>query len=784
VSQARERLRVRCRGAVQGVGFRPFVFRLATDLRLGGWVRNGPDGVVIEVEGAPTDVRAFTERLPAELPPLARLEDVAAEALIATGEAEFRVAETEEGQRRRALVPPDSRLCADCAGEMADPADLRHRYPFTVCTNCGPRFSLVRSLPYDRAETAMACFPLCPECEREYGDPADRRFHTEPVCCPACGPQVWLEDGSGARLAERDQAFALAREELERGAVLAVKGLGGFQLACRADDEAAVLRLRQRKRRPTKPLAVMARDLEAARRLVRLEPADEALLLGPRAPILLAQRRPEADISVAVAPGVGDLGVMLPTTPLHLELLHGLEVPALVMTSGNASDEPICRGNREALLRLAGLADLFLLHDRDILRRVDDSVARTSADGPVLVRRSRGWVPEPLPLPLPAPQPVLAMGGHLKVTGCFALEDQAFLSPHVGDLDCAEARSFHLEVLDGLEDFLQAAPEMVVIDPHPDYPGARLGEQLARSKAAGLLKVQHHLAHVVAAAAEHGRFPGPAESMGGVALDGTGWGPDGTAWGGELLEWDGMLRWRRAGHLECLPLVGGERAVTEPWRVAAAALVRAGMSDELPRLPLALEVGEEELETVRELAEQPLWPLSSGAGRLFEAAGALFGLCARNGYEGEAALRFEALAALDGEELQPWPELGLEESGDRFVLPSAALLAAAARRLLRGEPAARVAAGFHDGFCRMVARLAHRGLSPEVRVVAVGGGCMVNRLLRGCLRRRLESFGYEVLMATEVPPGDGGLAFGQAAVAAAALTRGAEPRITRSGSCA
>ena len=570
---------------------------------------NDPEGATTEIEGTGPQVREFVDALPRELPPLARVDELAVEEIPPLGETEFEVRESRQGRRAGALVPPDAALCAECRRDMENPGDRRFRYPFTTCTNCGPRFSIVDALPYDRPQTSMACFPLCPACAAEYDDPDDRRFHAEPVCCPACGPRLWLTDPAGRSLATGRDALDEASRALLDGQVLAVKGLGGFQLACRADDDASVGRLRERKRRPTKPFAVMARDLEQARELVRLERADEELLLGPRAPVVLAPRRPDTRLSTAVAPGLDDVGVMLPTTPLHVELLRSPEMPPVVMTSGNLSDEPIARGNREGIERLAPLADLLLLHDRDIVRRVDDSVVRSTPGGPVMLRRARGWVPEPLPLPLPISEPVLAVGPFLQTTACVAIGDQAFVSQHVGDLDSEPARAFLREVIDGLEDFLQVEPRVVVCDLHPDYPSTWLAEELVRDRDGRLLAVQHHLAHAAAVLAEHDRFPEAGQTVLAVSLDGTGWGTDATAWGGEWLALDGGLRWSRRGGLEPLPLVGGEGAVREPWRVTVAALVGQGRDELIPRLPLAQLVPEDRLSGVARFAATgpPAW---------------------------------------------------------------------------------------------------------------------------------------------------------------------------------
>lgn len=777
MSQAPVRLRVRCRGAVQGVGFRPTVHRIATELGLAGEVRNDPEGATAEVEGPPATAAAFVERLRGELPPLARLDEMRVEEIEPIGEDSFTVAATEGGRRAGALVPPDAALCDDCRREMADPDDRRRGYPFTTCTNCGPRFSLTRSLPYDRVATSMACFALCPDCDREYTDPSDRRFHAEPVCCPVCGPRLWIQDRDGGDRTDGRGAVQRAVTDLLEGAVVAVKGLGGFQLACRADDEAVLNRLRQRKRRPGKPFALMVRDLEAARSLVRLTADDEALMRSPRSPVVLAPRRPDAGLPDAVAPGLDDLGVMLPTTPLHVALFEDPRLPPLVMTSANLSEEPICRGNREAIDRLAGLADRFLLHDRDVVRRVDDSVVRSAPAGPIMVRRARGWVPEPIPLPIATPEPVLAVGGHLLVTSCVAVGAQAFVSQHVGDMDSVAARDFHREVIDGLEDFLEVRPSRLVADHHPDYPSTWLARELAGARGGTVLEVQHHLAHAAAVLGEHGRFPAADGVAFAIALDGTGWGPDGTAWGGEWIELDGGLRWRRLAHLEPLPLVGGERAVREPWRVAVAALVAAGAEDLIAGLPLVRRVDPSQLELVAELARTAAWPLASGAGRLFEAAGALLGLVARNDWEGEAAARLEAVASSCGDPPPAWPEVSLRAVGSAPCLPTSALLLAAARRVATGEAADRVAAGLHSTFCRLAVELTAATADPARGPVALGGGCLVNRLLVEGLRHGLAEAGFEALMPRQLPPGDGGLSYGQAVLGAVALARGLEPEM-------
>lgn len=766
--QALVRVRLVCTGVVQGVGFRPAVFRHALAWGVSGFVANSPEGAVVEVEGEEELVEGFVRTLPEALPPRARLEGVQRVELPLRGDHGFAVVASLVGERTRALVPPDLALCPDCRRDMEDPTNRRFRYPFTTCTNCGPRYSLTLALPYDRSRTAMACFPLCPDCQREYADPTDRRFHAEPMCCPTCGPRLKLLGPRGEPLAEDRGALEEAKKLLDLGKIVAIKGLGGFQLACRADREGPVRRLRRRKNRQAKPFALMVRDLSVARRLVALAPGDEALLASPEAPILLAPRRPGAPVAAAVAPGLADLGVMLPTTPLHVELFRDAPYEALVMTSGNASDEPICRQNREALARLSGIADAFLLHDRDVVRRLDDSVARSHPQGPFLVRRSRGYVPTPLPLPERAPEPVLATGGFLQTTVAVAVGDEAFPSQHVGDLDTELARQFLAEVVENLEDFLQVRPGVVAVDAHPDYPSRFLGEKLAASRGGEVMIIQHHLAHAAAVLAEHRAFPQVGQEAAALALDGTGSGEDGTAWGGELLLLRGDLEWRRAGHLLPLPLFGGEAAVREPWRVAVAALVSAGE----PELALRL------FSRARERTEQLLrladgrWPLASGAGRVFEAAGAILGLGEANRFEGELAMRVEAAASRCAQPVAPWPEV--DAVVEERVLRTDRLLAELARRRLAGGSRRRLAAEFHASVAWALAELASRVFASGA-LVACGGGCLVNRLLRSVLRQELEARGFAVLLPQGVPAGDGGLSYGQAVVATVALAREVRP---------
>ncbi|MCD4748192.1 MAG: carbamoyltransferase HypF [Thermoanaerobaculales bacterium] len=765
----RRRLRLRCRGAVQGVGFRPTVYRLATAADLKGRVWNDPGGATVEIEGPIELVRAFAEDLPQSLPPLARLDDMEICEIDVTGDEEFKVVVSEGGRLTGAAVPPDSALCQACRSDMENPRDRRFAYYFTTCTDCGPRYSLVLSLPYDRPSTSMACFPLCPECLEEYSDPGDRRFHAEPVCCPACGPRLWLADSSGAVLAEGGESISAAAAGLDRGEILAVKGLGGFQLACRADDPSAVKRLRDRKQRPSKPLAVMVADLEKAKEMVSLDSSDQEMMASPRCPILLAAWRESAPVAPEVAPGMTDLGILLPTTPLHEMLMRSVAAPALVMTSGNASDEPICKGNREALSHLASIADAFLLHDRDVVRRVDDSVVRSTPDGPFVIRRARGWVPKPVGLPHAYSEPILAVGGHLQVTAAIGRGNEAILTPHVGDLDTEEARLFHREAIEHLEEFLEVRARVIVADAHPDYPSRWLAEELAERRDGRLVLVQHHLAHGAAVLGEHGRFPLPGENALILALDGTGWGPGGSSWGGEWIVLAGDLGWRRVARLQPLPLIGREMAVREPWRVAVAALLQNDAGALIRQTPMAKMLNAETLAQVSDLVHRDSWPQASGAGRLFEACGALLGLSVRNTYEGEAAIRLEA--AVKGR-ADSWPEIEIDL--EKRELPSAALLTAAARRVIDGESVSRVAAGFHATFCRLAAELTRQieGKESGINTMVAGGGCLANRHLRSGL---VDAGLKELLLSRQIPPGDGGLAYGQAVLAASCLHRVLDP---------
>jgi hydrogenase maturation protein HypF len=706
-----ERRRFRVGGVVQGVGFRPFVYRLASEHRLGGFVLNDGGGVVIEAEGSADALDAFTDALCDEAPSLARVESVSSEPIPGLNETAFRI-ELSQATSRTALIPADVATCDDCLRELFDPADRRHRHPFVNCTNCGPRFTIVRSVPYDRPYTTMAAFDMCADCRREYEDPSDRRFHAEPICCPACGPQLTLP---------LEDAVA----PLLNGAILAVKGLGGWHLACDAADSGAVGRLRGRKHREDKPFAVMTLEPEL---LVQLEPVERELLEARERPIVVARRRPGAPLAEGVSPGSPWVGVLYPYTPLHHLLLSDLG-RALVMTSGNVSDEPIAVGDDQAVERLGGIADAFLGHDRVIHRRCEDSVVRAAFP----VRRSRGFAPGAVPLPVAAGTPILAVGAELKSTFCLARGGDAFLSPHLGDLDSEAAyRAFRTDIELYLS-MLDVEAGVIAHDLHPEY----LATKWAVEQDAELVGVQHHHAHAAACLAEHGET-GPALAL---VFDGTGYGTDGTLWGGELLRCD-LNGFERLAHLDPVPLPGGAAAIRETWRLAAVYLERAGRPVPFERWP-----------AVRQSLDVNA-PLSSGMGRLFDAVAAVLGLRESVTYEGQAAIELELLAGTAAADPYEW------SLGD-----AAPLVGAVHDDLAAGRPRAEIAAAFHESVAYAAAAACADAAEPGM--VVLSGGTFQNLRLLDSTRKHLEAHGFRVLSHRLVPPNDGGVSYGQAAVAAA-----------------
>jgi len=774
------RVRLTVRGIVQGVGFRPFVHRLATQEGLSGSVVNTGAGVVIEAQGPPPAIGRFGRRLRAEAPPLAAIHDVTSVLLPPVPGEGFVIDASRAQAGATTAVPPDVALCADCRREVRDPADRRSGYPFTNCTNCGPRWTIIHALPYDRPLTSMAAFAMCDACRAEYGDPANRRFHAQPNACPACGPRAWLcgEDGCG-RI--DDSPLAAAAEALAEGLVVAVRGLGGFHLAVRADHEEAVARLRRRKHRAAKPLAVMVADLAAARAVAVVTPAEADALTAPAAPIVLLERLAGAAIAPSVVPGHRRLGVMLPPTPLHLLLFdeiaaHGLG--ALVMTSGNVADEPICIGNEEALGRLRGIADRWLLHDRPIVRRADDSVLQLTPRGALHARRSRGFAPAPLPVSAPPGGPVLAVGGDLKNTVCLLKDGLAFPSPHVGDLDDLATRAFFEETVEGLCGLLDARPVALAFDEHPGYAGSQWARRECEKRGVVGAGVQHHHAHLAAVMAEHG-LAGPCL---GVILDGTGYGGDGTIWGGELLVGD-FVNCERVGRFEPLPLPGGDAAIRAPWRIAVGYLWRAGLlGDDPAQAPARLAADWPALARwpvagVLEMLERNLnCPPTSSCGRLFDAVAALCGTCHEAAYEAQAAMEFMALtdaaavaaaAPLPGvlEDLRRRQSAGA--GGALLELPAAAIVRGAAAMLQAGGDAAAVSAAFHRTLADLLAEAVGLVLADRPGLpVACGGGVFLNAVLAEALSERLEQRGLRAHLPRAVSPGDGGLALGQALIAA------------------
>ncbi len=754
--------RASVRGVVQGVGFRPFVHRLAIRYQVDGWVRNASGEVALGLEGEEDALHAFLAALRQEAPPLARIESVTVDWTEPTGLSGFVIEVSEDQPGARLPVPPEIALCPACEAELLDPMNRRYRYPFITCTDCGPRYSIIQRLPYDRERTTMRAFTPCPACELEYQTPGNRRHHSETNSCAACGPALWYEcRGAADPDAVAEGALREAARLLEGGGILALRGFGGFHLAADATSPEAVELLRRRKGREAKPFAVMVRSVEEARRLAVVSAAEAELLQSPERPIVLLQARAEAALAPAVAPGVGTLGVMLPSTPVHLLLAELVDRP-LVMTSGNRSDEPIAIGNQEARRRLAVIADGFLLHDREILSRVDDSVLRVVQGEPVYLRRSRGYAPLPVPLPVASPVPLLAVGPHLKNTFTLAIGDQAWVSPHIGDLEDLEGLEHFRQTLAVYRRLFALEPAAVAYDLHPGYLSTRLAHEL---NLATMVGVQHHHAHIAAVLAEHGE-EGPAI---GVAFDGTGYGSDGAVWGGEILHAD-LRGFQRLAHLRYAPLPGGDLAARRPWRALLGLASLDGSLRGVAQRALS-EVPETELALVeRQLASQINSPLTSSVGRLFDAAAALLGLRGAAAYEGQAAMELEHLAGSRTAAEYPMP---LEEGEDGgFVLDPVPLLVRLGVRRQRGADPADLAADFHASLARGTELAVRRAAElAGCATVVLAGGVFQNARLLASVRTRLELARFRVLTASALPPNDGGVSYGQAAVAAARLAR-------------
>jgi len=739
VSNCRRRIRVA--GTVQGVGFRPFIYRLAVRGRLAGWVCNTGGGVLIEAEGTEEELTRFIEGIRREAPPVARVDDIRQEPVAPLGETTFAIRHSEESESMRAAIPPDIATCGDCLADILDSRNRRYRYPFTNCTNCGPRFTIIEGVPYDRPRTTMRGFAMCPDCRAEYENPADRRFHAQPNACPVCGPRVALDGESGG------EVIVKAAELLRVGMIVAIKGLGGYHLACDARNGEAVAILRARKGRSGKPFAVMCRDLEEVRQICKVDLVSERLLLSPAHPIVLLPARPDNGIAPGVAPGVGTLGVMLPYTPLH-ELLLAATGGALVMTSGNLSDEPLAFRDNEARARLGCIADHFLMHDRPIHIGCDDSITRAAPGGMVILRRARGYVPEPISLPWDGPS-IFACGGDLKSAFCLTKGNTALLSQHLGDLEHAAALEHYRRMVEHFCDFFDARPVAVAHDLHPDYHSTRYALSLDLPRVA----VQHHHAHIAACMAEHHR-EGPVI---GVAFDGTGYGPDGAIWGGEFLIAD-YADYQRAGRLAPFSLPGGEAAIKRPGRIALGLL---------PDTPIPGLTDAEAAAAHAQITRGLNSPLTSSMGRLFDAVSALLGVCGKVTYEGQAAMELENAAAPTAARVYPY---GLKRDADGlFNIDVRPLIAALQKD--RADTATR-AANFHATIAAMTCAVCEilRG-GAELNTVALSGGVFQNVLLLGMLLERLSAAGFEVIYHHAVPPNDGGLSLGQAAVAAWRLQR-------------
>ena len=771
------RQRFAVRGVVQGVGFRPFVYRLAREEGLAGTIGNSTGGVTIEVEGPVERLADFLRRLQAEAPPLARIDAVEVFAARATGASGFAIVASKADGQVSTGIPADAATCADCLRELFDPQDRRYRYPFLNCTHCGPRFTITRRIPYDRPQTSMAGFTMCPACQAEYDDPSNRRFHAQPNACPACGPRLWLVAPDGAAIPSHDPVIAThdpvaaTIDRLMAGEIVAIKGIGGFHLAVDAMNEAAVARLRERKHRYGKPLAVMVRDLEAARAVCVLTAEEESLLMTPARPIVLLRRRAECGVAGSVAPGLPWLGVFLPYAPLQHLLFADARVRALVMTSANRSEEPIAIANDEALSRLGTIADAFLLHDREILQRCDDSVAAVVEDAPQLLRRARGYAPLGVPLPVDAP-PLLAVGGHMKNVFALARGRFVYQSQHLGDLESATGLEFFREALDHWMRTFAIEPEAVAHDLHPGYVSTAWAKEWAAGRKLPLVAVQHHHAHIAGCMAEHG-FAGPAI---GLALDGTGYGADGCVWGGEVLiaALDGFERF---AHLDYAPMPGGEAAIREPWRMALGALHAAGFDVEAPEFVALLGAKAQDLRLLRRMIEREVnAPLTSSCGRLFDAAAALVLGRGAVDYEAQAAIELEGVAVDEPDD--PGSGYAMEiRAGDAAAhRPATISTAPLWRELLddlhKGVDRARIAARFHAGVAAAFVEAATMAREQRgIETVALSGGCMHNRRLVRLLRAGLEAQGFAVLRHRAVSPGDGGLSYGQAVVAAATLLR-------------
>jgi hydrogenase maturation protein HypF len=761
-----ESLRITVRGVVQGIGFRPFIYRLAHEHELAGWVRNTSGSVEIEVEGEEAAVARFVEEIRVSAPPMAKVDEVTSSPIPHQGYAGFKIIESHPEPRQYQLVSPDIATCEACRQEVFSPGDRRHRYPFTNCTNCGPRFTIIEDIPYDRPLTTMKRFTMCPECQKEYDDPLDRRFHAQPNACPVCGPNLTLVDAQGVLAGGKD-TIRSAASLLRQGKILAIKGLGGFLLACDATDSGAVKTLRERKHRPSKPLAVMMSSIQEIRRHCMVSPEEERLLLSPQSPIVLLKwQSEESSICPEVAPNLKYLGVMLPYTPLHHLLMSEAGCP-LVMTSGNLSEEPIAKDNDEALRRLGGIADYFVLHNRDIYAKFDDSVCIVEKDVPRVVRRARGYAPYPFTLPFD-PRQILACGAEEKNTFCLTRDRHAFVSQHIGDMENEETLEHFEKTIDLYKKLFRIEPEVIAYDLHPEYLPTKYALEL-KAKSSGLrfVAVQHHHAHIASCMVENS----VQQPVIGVAFDGTGYGSDGTIWGGEFLVAD-FRGFRRVGHLEHVPMPGGAAAIKKPYRMALG-YVHALLGPDFPLhgLPILgpLDAGEHVV-VARQMDRRVNSPLTSSAGRLFDAVSALAGVRSEIDYEAQAAVELEMLADENQNATAAYPFSLVDEDGC-MVVKLGALVGAVIEDVKQGVPASTVSMKFHRTMASMIVDVC-RAIAEKTggKVVALSGGVFQNRLLFRLAVHGLRAEGFEVLTHRLVPCNDGGISLGQAAIASFAAT--------------
>ncbi len=753
-----ESLRISVRGVVQGVGFRPFVYQLAQEYGLKGWVRNTSGDVTIEVEGKSDNLACFLARLKETPPPQAHIEHVSVSKQPVVGYEQFEIHHSLAREGEYQLISPDLATCDACQEDISDPENRRYRYPFTNCTNCGPRFTIIEDIPYDRPRTTMRHFRMCPDCQQEYDGPLDRRFHAQPNACPHCGPSLQLADAEGNAIPSGD-IIAHASRLLREGNILAIKGLGGFLLACDATSDAAIQRLRERKRRPNKPLAIMVSNLDRVREHCLVSLQEEALLTSPPSPIVLLRWKPTSSISTGVAPGLKYLGVMLPYTPLHHLLLAETDLP-LVMTSGNLTEEPIARDNDEAIRRLHGIADYFLLHNRDIHSRYDDSVVMVEQDQTIMVRRARGYAPYPVPLPFHARQ-ILACGAELKNTFCLTRDNHAFLGQHIGDMENLETLE-HFEATIALyERLFRIQPELIACDLHPDYLATQWAETVSQQNKIPIIGVQHHHAHIVSCMVDNEI----QEPVIGVALDGTGYGTDGHIWGGEFLVAD-FGHYQRKAHLEYLPLPGGTAAINRPYRTAISYLYTLLGEDALnPDLPCLSSVDEVELDLIKRQVDRRLnTPLTSSCGRLFDAVSALLGIRGQIDYEGQAAVELE-MAADEGSEEGIYP-FAVEVKDGENVIKLRELFTAIMSDLTQGIPVPVISTRFHNTVAQMVSDVCSRiARETGITKVALSGGVFQNRLLLRKTTTALGATDLTPITHRRVPCNDGGISLGQAVIA-------------------